>query len=93
MKKFVSLAVAGIMAASLGVSASADNPVAVPVSELVNTAASDAEAELRSALIAVKQRISVPEEISQFSYSVDSNALAKTTSTGTPPPALRITSA
>ena len=78
MKKFVSLAVAGIMAASLGVSASADNPVAVPVSALVNTAASDTEAELRSALIAVKQRISVPEEISQFSYSVDSNALAKT---------------
>lgn len=78
MKKIVSLAMAGIMAASLGVTASADNPVAVPVSAPVNAAASDAEAELRSALAAVKQRISVPEEISQFSYSVDSNALAKT---------------
>lgn len=74
MKKIVSLALAGIMAASLGITASAEKTVAAPVSASV----SESDAELRTALSEVKKRVSIPDDISQFSYSVDSNSLGKT---------------
>lgn len=59
MKKGISLIMAGVMAASTSIVAYAD----------------ETDEALRSALSAVKQRVSVAEEISEFDYSVSTGGL------------------